>query len=138
MLLVFSHFTFSLSLVHSFCFFIHSVSPRLLHFVCFESHNSLYLHAFVIYLHNFNLRLIIQLFCPLLESTALFFYSIPQFWFSIFRSCFFSTKFHPTFSSSFFILLIRFLPFMSFFAFSKLFITLSSFFSDLYIIWRYS
>jgi hypothetical protein len=127
-----------LAFSNSFLFFIQSVSARLLHSVCFASHNSLHLHTFVIHFHNINLRLLIQLVCPLLESTVLLFYFI--FPYLNFGSLYFlpftlQLNFIRLFQVHF--LLIRFSPFMSSFAFSKLFITLSSFFSNLYFIWRY-
>jgi hypothetical protein len=82
----FSHLCYSCFPFHFFAFsnsFIFSslyrVFPHVLLFVCFVSNNSLHLHTFVIYFHNIILGLIIQLVCPLLESTASLFYFILKY-----------------------------------------------------------
>jgi hypothetical protein len=118
-----SHLCYSCLPFHLFAF---SNSPRLLHSVCFVSHNSLHLHTFAIHFHNMNLRLIIQLVCPLLESTALMFYFILPY-LNFGSLYFFPFAFQLNFIRLFqvYFLLIRFSLFMSSFAFSKLFITLS-------------
>jgi hypothetical protein len=106
----------------------------------FVSHTSLHLHTVVINFHDINLRLVTQLVCPLLESTALLFYfTLPYLNFGslYFLSFIFQLNLIRLFQVHFF-LLIRFSPFMSSFAFCKLFITLSSFLSNLCFIWQYS
>lgn len=130
----------SLSLLRTFC----TRNLALVFFTLISffsvSHTSLHLHTVVINFHNINLRLVIQLVCPLLESAALLFYFIlPNLNFGslYFLPFIFQLNFIRLFQVHFF-LLIRFSPFMSSFAFCKLFITLSSFLSNLYFIWKYS